>query len=262
MINFLRKFRLSLISQGKTGRYIQYALGELTLVVIGILIALQINNYNAARKAKEAEITFYKNAILDLKEESKSIATNIKWFKWYQDTYYLIYEESKGKKIDEPIPYANLIWNNFFRPVIDEKYGDNLDNLGNETVQGLFRDLIWREKLTIEAMNEWNDSKFNSVKPFFSKYEIANVDSIYSDKRYGFMDLKPSSYVDENRLRSRYGTKEFEQILYDGKYKSSWVLRCLDNLKVANQNLVIGLEAIVNDDLETLENIEPIDSYY
>ena len=50
MIKFFRKIRQNLLSEGKTGKYLKYALGEIILVVIGILIALQINNWNELRK--------------------------------------------------------------------------------------------------------------------------------------------------------------------------------------------------------------------
>lgn len=50
MIKFFRKIRYSLMSENKTGKYFKYAIGEIVLVVIGILIALQINNWNESRK--------------------------------------------------------------------------------------------------------------------------------------------------------------------------------------------------------------------
>ena len=46
MINFFRKIRYNLIEQNKTGKYLKYAIGEIVLVAIGILIALSINNWN------------------------------------------------------------------------------------------------------------------------------------------------------------------------------------------------------------------------
>lgn len=49
MIKFFRKIRQNLLSEGKTGKYLKYAIGEIILVVIGILIALQINNWNENR---------------------------------------------------------------------------------------------------------------------------------------------------------------------------------------------------------------------
>jgi len=55
MIKFFRKIRQNLLSEGKTGKYFKYAIGEILLVVIGILIALSINNWNDQRKQKLVE---------------------------------------------------------------------------------------------------------------------------------------------------------------------------------------------------------------
>ena len=50
MLTFLRKIRRSLIESGTTRKYLLYAMGEIALVVIGILIALQINKWNEQRE--------------------------------------------------------------------------------------------------------------------------------------------------------------------------------------------------------------------
>ena len=55
MIKFFRKIRQKLLTENKFNKYLLYAIGEIVLVVIGILIALQINNYNEARKNREKE---------------------------------------------------------------------------------------------------------------------------------------------------------------------------------------------------------------
>ena len=55
MLHFLRKIRRSLINSGHMKKYTLYAIGEIALVVIGILIALQINNWNEWRKDREEE---------------------------------------------------------------------------------------------------------------------------------------------------------------------------------------------------------------
>ncbi|WP_350293375.1 DUF6090 family protein [uncultured Croceitalea sp.] len=55
MIKFFRKIRQNLLTEGKTTKYFKYAIGEIILVVIGILIALQINNWNENRNAKNKE---------------------------------------------------------------------------------------------------------------------------------------------------------------------------------------------------------------
>ena len=55
MIKFFRTIRKDLISENKTGKYLKYAIGEIILVVIGILIALSINNWNEEIKNRAFE---------------------------------------------------------------------------------------------------------------------------------------------------------------------------------------------------------------
>ncbi|WP_052461167.1 DUF6090 family protein [Psychroserpens mesophilus] len=65
MIKFFRKIRQNLLSEGKTGKYLKYAVGEIVLVVIGILIALQINNWNQNSNRNKLEL----EALINLKED-------------------------------------------------------------------------------------------------------------------------------------------------------------------------------------------------
>jgi hypothetical protein len=69
MINFFRKIRYNLIETGKTGKYLKYAIGEIILVVIGILIALAINNWNEARKLSKQEIVYLDNLRNDINSQ-------------------------------------------------------------------------------------------------------------------------------------------------------------------------------------------------
>ena len=64
MITLLRRIRRSLIESGSARKYLVYAIGEIALVVFGILIALQINNWNEGRKKRQVEI----ETLLELKE--------------------------------------------------------------------------------------------------------------------------------------------------------------------------------------------------
>ncbi|MFD2588048.1 DUF6090 family protein [Croceitalea marina] len=69
MIKFFRKIRQNLLMENKTGKYFKYAVGEIILVVIGILIALQINNWNED-KNQQGELKIALAQILnDLKQD-------------------------------------------------------------------------------------------------------------------------------------------------------------------------------------------------
>jgi len=65
MIKFFRKFRQRMLLENKFGKYLLYAVGEIILVVIGILIALQINNNNEERKIKIKELSYLANIKAD-----------------------------------------------------------------------------------------------------------------------------------------------------------------------------------------------------
>jgi hypothetical protein len=68
MLKLFRNIRKNLLNQGKTTKYFKYAVGEIFLVVIGILIALQINNWNEENANHRKEVTYLKS----LKNEMQS----------------------------------------------------------------------------------------------------------------------------------------------------------------------------------------------
>lgn len=73
MIPFFRRIRKQFADDNKPLKYLRYAIGEIVLVVIGILIALQINNWNEARKEKILEYTYIHSLINDLQADVVNI---------------------------------------------------------------------------------------------------------------------------------------------------------------------------------------------
>jgi len=69
MIKFFRHIRKSLLMENKTGKYFKYAIGEIVLVVIGILIALSINNWNETRKQNNQTNSFLLEIAKDIKQD-------------------------------------------------------------------------------------------------------------------------------------------------------------------------------------------------
>ena len=78
MIKFFRKIRHSFLSEGKTGKYFKYAIGEIVLVVIGILIALEINNWNESRKLESKKQELIINLINDFEGNIELLQPAIK----------------------------------------------------------------------------------------------------------------------------------------------------------------------------------------
>jgi len=77
MIKFFRIIRKKLLMENKTSKYFKYAIGEIVLVVLGILIALQINNWNENKKSKKQEKTYYCKISEDLQVDIINIDSSI-----------------------------------------------------------------------------------------------------------------------------------------------------------------------------------------
>ena len=80
MIKFFRNLRQNLLLEGKTGKYLKYAIGEIILVVIGILIALQINNWNEEKKANRFQqkilVELHSSVLNNIHELNEAIRMN------------------------------------------------------------------------------------------------------------------------------------------------------------------------------------------
>lgn len=77
MIKFFRNIRKKLLMENNTSKYFKYAVGEIMLVVIGILIALQINNWNEHTKSVKIEKTYYCKIAEDLQVDIINIDSSM-----------------------------------------------------------------------------------------------------------------------------------------------------------------------------------------
>ena len=103
MIKFFRKIRYDLIEKNKTGKYLKYAIGEILLVMIGILLALQINNWNSKRIEKRVEISSYKNIKRQINDDKNVIYGIIDYNNLYYKQYKFanqVIEQNDHSKID------------------------------------------------------------------------------------------------------------------------------------------------------------------
>jgi hypothetical protein len=146
MIKLFSKFRKNLLAEGKTTRYLKYAIGEIILVVIGILIALNINNWNEGRNNRDAEIKTLSQLNIDLKanlQEIKSIREQI------------IDSNESGKKIlahlesNEQITDSLKFWvENFSGRNIFNNANTSYKNIQNNNKNSITNDSL-RLKITL-----------------------------------------------------------------------------------------------------------------
>ena len=90
MFRFFRTLRHRLLTENRVSRYLLYAVGEILLVMIGILLALQVNNWNEERKSRGLELEILKELKSTLESEFDLMAEHLKWNRKSLLSCYLI----------------------------------------------------------------------------------------------------------------------------------------------------------------------------
>jgi hypothetical protein len=152
MIKFFRHIRQQLLSEGKTEKYLKYAIGEIVLVVIGILIALQINNWNEARKIRDKEVIYLNNIKTDLQLSILEIEEFIATRQSQINSANLIMEYFNGKPVNDWNFFnKNIVsiytWQSFY--LLDNTYQE-LKNSGNFAI--ISNDSIKKGLLNLELL--------------------------------------------------------------------------------------------------------------
>lgn len=163
MINFFRQIRQNIIMENKTGKYLKYAIGEIVLVVIGILIALQINNWNEQRKDRIKEKVVlkklqedYEANLIQLEEKmatrNKILVSGVQLLQAF-DQPVGVNRDSLIKDIAvinndptfDPIQ-NNLTGSGHLMLIRNEKLNNLLSNWSSDVVSVQEIELIWSDK--------------------------------------------------------------------------------------------------------------------
>jgi hypothetical protein len=160
MIKFFRKIRQKMLTENKFSKYLLYAIGEIVLVVIGILIALQINNWNETRKIKKVEKEILNVLLEDLNSAKKYSNQYIINEQSYLDVIEKILHNDSLKAIlksnDKTIEYFNKsFWDFEIKIPVINTYSD-LKNAGKIAI--IQNDSI-RNRLGVLEANIYNLDK-------------------------------------------------------------------------------------------------------
>lgn len=104
MLKFFKKIRQNLLTENKFSKYLLYAIGEIVLVVVGILIALQINDWNTNKNLRALE----KELLFDIRENLRASVTNLDYNISYNKKTLTNYEKILSH-IKEDLPYDNSL---------------------------------------------------------------------------------------------------------------------------------------------------------
>lgn len=198
MLTFMRKIRRSLIGSGSTKKYLLYAIGEICLVVIGILIALQINNLNEESKERSVERSYLKNIKIDLTKDREGLNHIIERRKLKEkiarQVMELFHDPGKMRNIgkDEIAFFDLLMWEQFnpnTNALTEIISSGDLRTLTNETIKSGLLNLsatyqnlaVYRDHIRREYENYLYD-------PFITKYDHADNNFLSREERIRFFN--------------------------------------------------------------------------
>jgi hypothetical protein len=206
MINFFRKIRKKLADDNKPLKYIRYAIGEIVLVVIGILIALQINNWNEERISKIREKKLVELIYDELAENAK-------------------YINDRSKGLQGRLPYAI----NLLNMTGDKAKSIPLDNLAIYTAN-IFGFASYNPA-TVHLDRILNSEEFSlirhdSLQAMLARYKIIiNKSGLIEDgilphnNRWEFLEYQVFASEYHKTMGKRFNYKSFDQLL-DIKYNT------------------------------------------
>lgn len=234
MIKFFRRIRQRLVSENKVSKYLLYALGEIILVVIGILIALQINNANELRKERNKEIHYLKNIKTDLQLNIENIDRFIETRNNQIQSASTVLEYYEGKPLQDLDDLTNnllnvYIWKKFYQ--INNTFQE-LTNSGNLAL--ISNDSIKNSLLNLDAM-------YKELKGEEEHYRYDTEVLLY-EPSFRILDLNPitkrftynvtNGQAGENTQLSR---EDFDKLLKDLNHKNGFVMAVFEFTVMNNQ---------------------------
>jgi hypothetical protein len=234
MIKFFRKIRQNLLTENKFGKYITYAVGEVILVVIGILIALTINNWNQERQLENEEKVILKNIHTEFLENKNALKLGLKKNNQGCKASIILLNLVGQKR--ELIQQQNLdslmyvmLETSSFRPsentISDLLQSGKLQLLQNENLKSLLYKWTRNLKKTDVSFNRAELKIDNELVPYLTEhYSMKDIDMygtlkwqnktlLKIDKLYIFEDIKFENIMDDYLYRVKSAGNNLKELL-------------------------------------------------
>tara|TARA_R110002111_G_C5869870_1_gene361375 strand:+ start:7 stop:786 length:780 start_codon:yes stop_codon:yes gene_type:complete len=239
MIKFFRKIRQDLLSKGKTGKYFKYAIGEIILVVIGILIALQINNWNENRKASKLEQSYYCLLLDDIEQDKIQIeqltTLNNKRIEASNKAIIIIQNEKVNlKELGKAVALSRRDGSQYFVPNTstyeDIKSSGNLNIIKNKNITKSLN----RYAKTVEGYGNTIQSNFKIViNRVIQTADWFNVGAVHSN----YKDIYPKEIQDNlsadlpKKIPIESKSRLYEDLVIEGSIlrRRSELLKLINN---------------------------------
>jgi len=229
------------MEKNKTGKYIKYAIGEIVLVVIGILIALQINNWNENKKLRLAELETLSEIQIALKQDIQVLSNNLKVLetKKLECRELILHIENK-------LPYTKKL-DSLFMNVYYHRGYKTFNNSGFELLKQRGFDIIINAELR-KSITKHYTTDLSDINGILSRLEQLNL--IQADNLYDNFKLSHESGV--GGIMKAY---DYDLLLNDPKILGPFYHLELMNIHYANiltdfKEKTEGTLKIVNAELE------------
>ena len=188
MIRYFRKIRQKLIGNGNLSKYLFYAIGEITLIVIGILLALYLDNLNSEKKLRTIEVKILKELNSNLQSSIESFERAIQAEQVYLENNILIlYSLDNNLPYDESldIAFGTYFWTISSNPVtggyeyLKSKGIDLISNASlRQNISFIFENQfsILKEENKLWANNLQQNISYPYHVAHFRKYQPEGID--------------------------------------------------------------------------------------
>ena len=249
MIKFFKKIRQNSIKENKFTNYLKYASGEIILVVIGILIALSINNWNEGRKEKINQRSVLSNLLQDLKSDSISYNINLKELKDIDFLHEQLYKT--GVKNDTTIKVLRAPSDLRYLPNYNPITKDNDPLIASKIINNKIRKevlIYFRNMKDMDDIYSELDGVIKTKMRFYlgnkKMYKLNN----WFENKYKNTAIKDLSYefIDNAELIALSKEAEFQQILFEASLKIVNNIDVLEILIKQNAHLISVIENELN----------------
>jgi Family of unknown function (DUF6090) len=248
MTRIFKNIRQKLAGQNKVMAYMRYAVGEIILVVIGILIALQVNNWNEQRKAKIHEKELYGRILMDLKIDEDRINQHIDYYNNDLEVLNSIYQETQGfSKKDSLIDFSSIRSFRIFNLVITSNYSKSTKEISNPKIEKNLNEYFTREQLIKDALENIRNFKEEHVKPYLAKYGINDTGVLFKNRQLDYYKLREKNILSLPKFKAQYSTVQLDQLLFDIGVRTSWARTELEHILSMNKNLQLDLKNELGD---------------
>jgi len=249
MMKFFRRIRHDLMATGKTTRYLKYAIGEIFLVVIGILIALQINNWNEGQKNQRAEKEKYSAIILDLQRDLGRQMRIYYSAGYGKEMVYEIADELFGvTSSDEQNSFNYLIYSLDYYSYVKENHKHLTGEISNKEINGKLAQYLYYQYGVDQGLAALNDLVKN-LRAYFSANGILDLKTATSFEWSNTRDPE-IQLVNTNKLLEHANEEALQGHLTMLKTLAQRVREKMSGLMKTNHELQVLLANYIEQPIE------------